>query len=755
LESEAPTQKTTNPPGAVDDLKACAAFAKKFPAEVPVNESRKLIQSFLNFARYGSPPNAAKHAITIIMNCDNKKEMHAKELLAHSITDFEYGSDHFLTKLAAISQLVYLAPEECEDDADTILEIAANRVLLNAHPTSQEADVEWMDTPDEDMEARTWALRILVNRLRSFSLDADIKEAAIPVYAMLNRMVKDSGEISKTKTTPQGHKNLQRILAANFLLKLSCSRRLDALLSPADFNELALVTHDPCLQIRKAFATKVMKYLGQNRLPTRYYSILFMCAYEPDQSLKESVITWVRSRRAAFAIRKETILETIFARLLSLLAHHPDFDTDHATLKIMSEYILFYLKSVATQDNLSLIYHVAQRVKGVADGVAPSTKANENLYVLSDLAQTLIRLWEEQNQWSMQSWPGKLKLPAGIFKPLESHEKAQEIADKVWVDEDLTETLESVVRSALRSKKRKATDGMEKSRKKAKALSVKKEKVKSERTIKTPKKKKRIDDIDDDAGDRALQSSGPRRKSDRRSNAKSYVEVSSDGEEDIEASAEQEDDDDQAMAESSEAEKEYPQSPVLESPTSPPPDEDIEMAEEEEEPALEDLDEVEEEAKAENEPAKRGGRPTRGMKPKNGVSSPPPPTKETPAKEKRTVALRGKEPALVKAAKTIPKKTKETPIREKRKTAQPKEPAPESEEEPEENPEEEPEEEPQEEHEEEPELKPTKGAKVSARTTGKSKSSAKSKAKVHEDVASSSPVVNGTTVTRRSGRTRS
>jgi sister-chromatid-cohesion protein PDS5 len=112
LESEAPTQKSTNPPGAVDDLKACAAFAKKFPAEVPVNESRKLIQSFLNFARYGSPPKAAKHAITIIMNSHNKKEMHAKELLAHSIKDFEYGSDHFLTKLAAISQLAYLAPEE-------------------------------------------------------------------------------------------------------------------------------------------------------------------------------------------------------------------------------------------------------------------------------------------------------------------------------------------------------------------------------------------------------------------------------------------------------------------------------------------------------------------------------------------------------------------------------------------------------------------------------------------------------------------
>ncbi|KAF2795594.1 sister chromatid cohesion and DNA repair protein [Melanomma pulvis-pyrius CBS 109.77] len=668
LESEAPTQKTANPPGAVDDLKACAAFAKRFPAEVPINESRKLIQSFLNFARYGSPPKAAKHAVTIIMSSDNKKEMHAKELLAHSIKGFEYGGDHFLTKLASISQLSLLAPEECEDEADTILEIAVNRTLLKAHSASPDAEVEWMETPDDDMIARTWALRILVNRLRSFSPEVDIKEAATPVYAMLNRMVKESGEISKKKTTPQGHKNLQRILAANFVLKLSCSRRLDALLTPVDFNELALVTHDPCIQIRKAFATKLMKYLGQNRLPTRYYAILFLYAYEPDQNLKESLITWIRSRRAAFAIRKETTLETIFARLLSLLAHHPDFDTDHATLKIMSEYILFYLKSVATQNNISLIYHVAQRVKGVADGIAPSSKANENLYVLSDLAQALIRIWEEQNGWSMQSWPGKLKLPAGIFKPLESHERAQEIADKVWVDEDLSETLESVVRSALKNKKRKAADGGEKPRKKAKVpkeKGVKKEKVKSERPTKTPKShKKRGNESDDGAEGHTRQSSGPRRKSDRRSNAKSYVEVSSDEEDDTKAGAQEEENEDEEMAGESESEKD-----------SPAPEEDVEMANQKDEPILEVESEAEPEP--EPEPPKKGAK-TRGGKKTNGVAS--------------------------------------SPLHDKRKVAE----------------------------------------QTKALTPAKTpKGTVKGKAKLNGDVASSSPVANGTGATRRSGRTRS
>lgn len=625
----------------MEDLKACAGFAKKFPKDLPLNakDSRKLVQSFVNFALYGSPPKAAKHAITIIMNGDNKKEMHAKDILAKSIKDFDYGCSNFLTKLAAISQLVLLAPQECEDDIDAIIDIAVNRVLLKAHPTSPEAETEWMETPDDDMVARTWALRILVNRLRSFPQEANVKEVAIPIYTMLNRLVKEGGEASKKKTTPLGHKNLQRLLAAQLLLKLSCHRRLDALLTPVAFNELALVTHDPCSQIRKGFATKLMKYLGQNRLPPRYFTILFFCAYEPDSALLESVTTWIRARRVAFTARKETTFETIFARLLSMLAHHPDFETDSETLKVMAKYILFYLKCVATSDNLSLIYHVAQRVKGVADGISPSTKADENLYALSDLSQALIRIWEEQNGWTMQSWPGKLKLPALIFKPLESHERAQEIADKVWVDEELAEELEPLVRSALKSKKRKALDGGEKPRKK-----VKKERIKSERVIKTPKKRKRKsgDGEDEDGEGRTLPSSGPRRKSDRRSGAtKSYVEVSSDeDEEDAEAGAQE----DEEMAEDSDNETSAPE-------------EDVEMADqdqnEEEEQEAESEPEPEPPAKTQKRGGKAAGKKTNGVaaspKAKRGVAKPAkeetPKTSSSAKSTKSKVKMNGNAPS--------------------------------------------------------------------------------------------------------------
>ncbi|KAF2015391.1 sister chromatid cohesion and DNA repair protein [Aaosphaeria arxii CBS 175.79] len=627
LESEAPTATTPNPPNAVEDLKACASFAKKFPKDVPLNtkDGRKLIQCFMNFALFGSPPKAAKHAITIIISSDNKKELHIKEILEKSIKGFEYGCQNWLTRLAAISQILLLAPQDCEKHTDAIVDIAVNNVLLKAHPVEAEAEVEWMETPDDDMIARTWALQILVNRLRSFPADEAIKDTASPIYAMLNRLVKEGGEASKKKNTPLGHKNLQRLLASNFLLKLSSVRRLDGLLTGTDFNELAFVTHDACSQIRKGFATRLMKYLGQNRLPSRFYTILFLCAYEPNSSLKETILTWLRSRRVVFAARKEIILETAFARLLSLLAHHPDFDTDEDTLKIMSHYILFYLKAVATQDNLSLIFHVAQRVKGVAEGLKPSVKADENLYILSDLSQALIRIWEEQNGWSMQSWPGKLKLPAGIFKPLESHERAQEIADKVWIDEDLVESLEPLVRAGLKGRKRKATDGADKPKKRVKA-EKKERQPKAERAIKVPKKKRRAAGSDDDeAGGRAGAASGPRRKSDRRSNAKSYVEISSGDEEDEEEEAGSDEEEDEEVSGESDAGSPEPEA------------EDVEMANTDEpEEQNEDEDEAPESEPEPTPPPKKSAatRGRGGGKKSNGVASSPPPAPSSAAKRK-------------------------------------------------------------------------------------------------------------------------
>ena len=84
------------------------------------------------------------------------------------------------------------------------------------------------------------------------------------------------------------------------------------------------------------------------------------------------------------------VMESIFSRLLSLLAYHPDYppaDLDEATkladLTDFARYILFYLSAVANERNLSLIFHVAQRVKQTRDGITKSDEISTRLHTLS------------------------------------------------------------------------------------------------------------------------------------------------------------------------------------------------------------------------------------------------------------------------------------------------------------------------------------------------------------------------------------
>lgn len=77
--------------------------------------------------------------------------------------------------------------------------------------------------------------------------------------------------------------------------------------------------------------------------------------------------------------------EQIFARLLHLLAHHPDFSTDPddiamtaqcarlllasfwSTVTRVRRYIRFYLENIAGSENISFLYHLAAVLKTVRD----------------------------------------------------------------------------------------------------------------------------------------------------------------------------------------------------------------------------------------------------------------------------------------------------------------------------------------------------------------------------------------------------
>jgi sister-chromatid-cohesion protein PDS5 len=578
LEAQAPKSATANAAGTEEILKACSGFAKKLPSKLP--KERKFFQALVDYALHSRSPRAAKHAVFILMAVADKKEMYARDLVQKCISKCTYGSDRFLTKLATLSQLCLLAPRVVDDQFDAIFKIAASDILPKNRSPAPNSEYSWSDEVDEETAAKEWALKIIVNRVRAkdgSAGDDSFRALAQPVYDTLNKLIVNSGELSEKQNTPATQKSRLRLLAANSMLKLCASHTLcDQLLTPKDFNSIALVAQDPVPEVRSGFINQLKKKLVQNtRLSHRWYVVPFLLAFEPQVGLKETTLTWLRSRAAFFAQQtngskgeKQTVMEALFSRLLSLLAYHPDYppaDLDEATklddLADFARYILFYLTAVANEHNLSLIFHIAQRVKQTRDGITKSDAISFRLHTLSDLAQATIRrfadIYSQQRRFGggaggvniLQTYPGKMGVPSSIFAPMGSHREAQEVADKNFISEDAEDRLDRIVRSVMRAKsgstsqgaqKKRKTDGThESNRESIASKKIKKEKESSTRrkssssaaASKTPKRKKKTeDDWSSDGGEVAegISASARRRSNRGASRRVSYADRDSD-----------------------------------------------------------------------------------------------------------------------------------------------------------------------------------------------------------------------------------
>ncbi|KAJ4304056.1 Sister chromatid cohesion protein pds5 [Collariella sp. IMI 366227] len=454
LVDQSPTATRENDPVVVETLKACSTYAQKYPKDVPAD--KEFMRTMINYALYGQPARAAKYAVNILLaKKDDRSMVSATELLQRILKDWTYGSKHFLNKLAAVSQLELLAPKVTEEDEDKILNMAVQQVLLEVRKEATDKDPDWVDDAelDEECQAKCLALKTLANRLRSMEDVDEAKEKAKPVWKLFMKLIKSKGEICKNKETPKHHRSRLRLLAAQLLLKLCRHRHFDDLLSADDFNALALTTQDAVQEVRHGFVKSLQKYLADGKLRSRFYTIVFLMAFEPSADFKQRTETWIRSRARYFHDHKQPVLEAVMPRLISLLAHHPDYSAELDELVDHARYMLFYISLVATESNLGLIYKYAERVKQTHDALTPGS---ENHQVLSDLAQTVVRKWQEKKNWVFIAYPGKVGLPMGLYTALKSHDEAQAIAEKQLVPDGIDEKLDELLRAMDRKKKRKS-----------------------------------------------------------------------------------------------------------------------------------------------------------------------------------------------------------------------------------------------------------------------------------------------------------
>lgn len=81
-------------------------------------------------------------------------------------------------------------------------------------------------------------------------------------------------------------------------------------------------------------------------------------------------------------------------RLIHLLAHHPDFEGeehDEEEIATMSKYLEMYLETLATQDNVSFLWHLAGKIKSVRDKHSPEYDTVSTQEILTCASTELIR----------------------------------------------------------------------------------------------------------------------------------------------------------------------------------------------------------------------------------------------------------------------------------------------------------------------------------------------------------------------------
>ncbi|KLO11387.1 ARM repeat-containing protein [Schizopora paradoxa] len=405
-------------------LQALAAVSRAINGVAPTD--KRTLERLMRFSR--SPdPRHSKFAVRVIANTSQSEDLcgQLEEYICESLKSAD--PDLLLAHVAALTELVRSCPDAFEQKSDVIVEFLLKNTLMaenDADNMDVDEDTEWI--PENVLpslaRAQVQCLKLFRFRCLKFSESESAMDVARPVIKLLIAVLENGGSPKAGMEINPVVKSHLRLQAAKSLLCLSTVDAYAEEMTP-NFSLLAFTIQDTCYDVRLRFLTKLIVLLHARKLPPKYSLILFLTVHDPEEELKQKAAGFV-----ALAFRRSppeyrlTHFEMIFIRLLHLLAHGADFGLSEESMKEQAAYIRNYVQSIATADNISLLYHLAAKAKTVRD--AESHTYSENLYALSELAHEVIKRHAKVHSWSLPSYPGKVKLPSDIFRPLPSPEAA-------------------------------------------------------------------------------------------------------------------------------------------------------------------------------------------------------------------------------------------------------------------------------------------------------------------------------------------
>lgn len=470
-----------------NSLRTIYHFVKKYPDQIP--NDQEFSATLRNLALTGSP-REAKYSLKLI-GLSSRKELVISELV-NAILPLQIEHEHFVCHLSTIAEIFLVDPLALEDHVSDISAfLIENIIRTNRFGKGEEVDLNdeaWIDDLSMEFDykkhrviyEKLLALRIIANRLRSLALvetlhgsNDEFKAAVEKPLKLMELLMGRGGEIVNTKTgalpTPKAFQQKLRLYAGFSILKLAKYPAFNELMNYRVVNLLSALLHDQKEEIRRQFCNKLEKNLFSDTILEKFLHLVFLMGHEPVASLKQQVSTWILSAHKRAIAKQDIKFERVLVRLIHAISHDQRFiamcnEGEGANASFVSacsyalEFLIFYLTNLAKADNMSLLYYFASRVKQYRDAtVAPSLYNKEelpaatlNLYRISELAQLIIKELGVARNWSMQTWPGKIKLPADLFSPMENYEEAQKVVTRVFIPDEVQVELSKRFRAKLK-----------------------------------------------------------------------------------------------------------------------------------------------------------------------------------------------------------------------------------------------------------------------------------------------------------------
>ncbi|KAF9527490.1 cohesin-associated protein Pds5 [Crepidotus variabilis] len=495
---QSPSKKTPTQPGALSIEIALMGLANAVRSD-PSLSSTIDKKTNARIAKYalGDDWRQAKFATRYLAFAKGSK-VYCAQVVESIANTIEEESELPMEHISALTQVARFAPDAFEQKSDVIVTHLVKKVLMVPilSENSEDDEEEWYEDPSQIpdlLRARILSIKVLRNRCMAHASSEQALQIAAPVLKLLPSLIEHEGNIDGRVDEDPKAKSRMRLQAAISLLHLSTVESFAQAISPK-FVRLACVIQDSCFNVRLAFLAKIIALLQPRKLPARFNVIPFLTILDPEADTKNNAASYITNvkRQLPAALRVDN-LEIIFIRLLHLLAHHPDFNTTQDELMDLASYLQFYLDLIATSENISLLYHLSNKGKTVRD--AESHGHSENFYIMCELAQTLIKARAQQHSWTLPSYPGKVRLPSDILRPLPNAEATNQILKTVYLPEEANVWLSEKFKLGS-SKEKKEKEKKERVPAKRKAPTTK-----NNGHSKRPRKRKDEDDDDDEEAD--------------------------------------------------------------------------------------------------------------------------------------------------------------------------------------------------------------------------------------------------------------